>query len=444
MAELFALGTVSGRPGLYLARRVDVAQAPVGVIVVKVEFDQIEASWSRSPGATVVTDRNGVILITSVPSWRFRPTRRLDPAMINDARQSLQFGVNPMRPPPFQLTGRDARTRKERFRVARLDVPLFGSQLLHLSALAAPEAAARSQAFLWLLGMMLLIGFAGATSIRAAERRTMQRRARVALEEEVGRRTAELRESNTRLAAESVERLEAERQFRAAREALAQANRLGSLGQITAGVAHEINQPLAAIRAFAENGTAYLARGATEKANDNLIQIVALTDRVGTITAELRAFSRRKSPSRGSATIGSILDGLMLLLGEQARAVVQIEVAQAERTIIVVGDRIRLEQILVNLVQNALDAVHGRPRPRITIRLDHGADESVELRILDNGTGVEASIRDSLFTPFASTKEEGLGLGLAIARDLAREFGGELDHSGSKNGAEFILKLRQA
>jgi two-component system C4-dicarboxylate transport sensor histidine kinase DctB len=443
-AELFALGTVSGRPGLYLARRVDAPSGPVGVIVVKVEFDELEKSWARSPGATVVTDRNGIILITSVAEWRFRPTRPLAPAIIDDARRSLQFGRQPLRPPPFALTGGDARLGEEQYRVARLDAPLAGATLLHLSDLAGPRAAARSQAFTWLLALLLVGGLAGGFALRAADRRTMQRRARLALEQEVTRRTAELRDANARLAVESDERLDAERRFRAAREELAQANRLGSLGQITAGVAHEINQPMAAIRAFAENGRTFLARGSAEKVGENLAQIVALTERVGSITSELRAFSRRKAPAAGTATVRSVLNGLMLLIGEAGRGVVCVTIAEEDKDIAVAGDRIRLEQILVNLVQNALDATADVAEPRIVIDLEQRGDTSILLRICDNGAGVDPAIRQTLFTPFTSTKAEGLGLGLGIARDLAREFGGDLDHVARPEGTMFLLRLVRA
>lgn len=443
-AELFALGTVSGRPGLYLSRRVDTAAGPVGIIVVKVEFDQLEASWARASGTTFVTDRNGIVLITSKPPWRFRPTRPLTQTLLANARRSLQFGRQPLGPPPLALAGTDARIGTENYRVAILDAPLAGATLMHLSDVAGPQGAARTQAFTWLLGLLLVTGAAVGISIRAAERRSMQKRARLALEEEVLRRTSELRDANARLAIESDERVETERQFRAAREELAQANRLGTLGQITAGIAHEINQPMAAIRAFAENGSVLLDRGSTTQVGDNLAQIVALSERVGMITAELRSFSRRKTPSAGTATIGSVIDGLMLLIGEGARSVVRVAIGESKRGIEVVGDRIRLEQILVNLVHNAMDATAGMADPQITIDVDHLGKGSIVLRIQDNGSGVDPAIHDTLFTPFTTTKEEGLGLGLGIARDLAREFGGDLEHNVHDGRTMFLLRLARA
>ncbi|MEH3159054.1 MAG: ATP-binding protein [Sphingomonas taxi] len=448
-SELFALGTVSGRPGLYLARRIDAGGRPLGVIVVKVEFDRLERAWAQAPGASVVTDAHGLILVTSVADWRFRPTRAVDPGVMAALRRSRQFGAAPPQTPAFALDGREALLRQGgrvlRYRVARVEAPIAGGTLLHLAPLAPALAAARSQALLWGLVAVLLAVLAGGIGWRDAERRRAQARATAVLEQAVARRTAELRDSNARLLVESEERAEADRRFRAAREELAQANRLGSLGQITAGVAHEINQPLAAIRTFAENGVTLIDRQSPDGARENLARIVGLTERIGAITGELRAFARRRTPSRDAPTLDEAIAGTLLLIGDRGRGIVVDDVPPPLRALRVAADRIRLEQILVNLIQNALDAVRGGPSPRVTIAAERLDAERVAVRIADNGPGIDAALDDTLFTPFASAKPEGLGLGLAIARDIAREFGGELTLAASaRTGATFRLVLRVA
>jgi two-component system, NtrC family, C4-dicarboxylate transport sensor histidine kinase DctB len=447
-SELFALGTISGRPGLYLARRVDRGGQALGVVVVKVEFDDVEAAWARAPGITVVTDAHGVILVTSVRGWRFQATRALDAATLADARRTLQFGPRPPRRAPVTIDGAAASVgtdgKAQRYRAAMEPASLAGAHLVHLAPLEPPLAAARTQALLIVLAILLAAGLLAVFALRAAEKRRLQRHHQARLEAEVERRTAELREANAALIVESEERIEADRRYRAAREELAQASRLGSLGQITAGVAHEINQPVAAIRTFAENAATFLDRSAPDKASANLKQIVSLTERIGTITSELRAFARRKTPAEGSAELGSVLDGTLLLLGERARGVVTVKVAKALRQVTVRGDRIRLEQILINLLQNALDAVQGGPEPRILVE---GArdGEVARLSVIDNGPGVDAEIADTLFSPFTSAKDGGLGLGLAIARDIAREFGGDIVHAPAPGGgATFHLLLKTA
>lgn len=438
-SELFALGTVSGRPGLYLARRVEQGRRAIGAIVVKVEFDSLESSLGRAGGATFVTDPRGVVLVTSVPGWRFRSTHALDAATLADAQRTLQFGPTPPAPLPFTLEDREVDIGRDRYRAASLPVALEGAQLIHLEPLAPALATAKTRARLWGLGLLLVAVVGAAALIRDADRRRLQREAREALEAEVARRTAELSDANARLLVESAEREEADQRYRLAREELAQANRLGSLGQITAGVAHEINQPVAAIRTFAENATTFLEREATDKVRGNLAQIVSLTARIGAITAELRGFARRKTPAKGSTAIGAAIDGAMLLMGDRARGSVQIDIAKDVRSARVVGDRVRVEQVLINLLQNALDAA------RHVVVTAHAEEETIALTVSDDGPGVDPELADKLFTPFVSGKPQGLGLGLAIARDIAREFGGELTLAKSAlDGASFQWTLKRA
>lgn len=178
------------------------------------------------------------------------------------------------------------------------------------------------------------------------------------------------RDANAALVIESDRRAELDSRYRAAREELARANRLGSLGQITAGVAHEIAQPVAAIPTFAENAGRFLDRDAIAPARDNLAHIVGLTDRIGAITAELRGFARQRTPPTGAVAVGSVVGGTMLLIGDRARGIVSLALGDDARAARVVGDRVRLEQVLVNLLQNALDAVEGEEGARVICRLN--------------------------------------------------------------------------
>jgi two-component system C4-dicarboxylate transport sensor histidine kinase DctB len=448
-AELFALGTVSRRPGLYLARRVDRGGQPLGVVVVKVEFDTVEDAWARTAGTSFVTDANGVILVTSVPDWRFQTIGAVRPAAIAAARRALQFGADALRPAPLTLSNDgDAVVATDgaeaRYRVTSSRAPLAGGKLYHIAPLEGPLAAARAQALLLGLGVLFVLAAGAMLILRAAETRRLEHRARLALEEEVARRTAELSEANTQLIVESNQRVEADRRYRAAREELAQASRLGTLGQVTAGVAHEINQPVAAIRTFAENGAKLLERGSGDMARENFGRIVEITDRIGRITAELRSFARKRTRAATRETIGSILDGLSILIGERARGRLQVDVDAAQRKLCVKGERVRVEQILVNVVQNALDAVASQPDGAVRLWVE-AREADIAILVEDNGPGIDPAVRDMLFTPFTTAKPGGLGLGLAIARDIAREFGGELQHEAAvPRGARFTLKLSAA
>ncbi|HMN53225.1 MAG TPA: cache domain-containing protein [Sphingopyxis sp.] len=369
-AELFALGTVSGRPGLFIARRVEEGGRALGVIVVKVEFGGLEAEWARQPLATFVTDDHGVVIITSRPDWRFRTLAPIDERTRAAIRAVLQFGDLPLTPLPLAKDGATWANGDARYREAAVPVPMAGARLHAFQPLAPAEASANATARTAILIAFILLAALLTWVFRAREKQRLQAEARHMLEIEVAARTADLVEAN--------------RRFRAAREELSQASRLGTIGQITAGVAHEINQPVAAIRGFAENAGTFLDRGDPGKARDNIGTIVALTERIAAIIAELRSFARRSTPALGPVEVARVIDGALLLVGDRIRehgvAVERVGEAPGMRCI---ADRVRLEQILVNLLQNALDALTGRPDPRIRIETREEGD--IAITVADNG-----------------------------------------------------------
>lgn len=446
-SEYFALGNTSHRAGLFLARRIGPANAPDGVVVVKVEFRRIAQAWASDPGQTLLTDNHGVVVVTSDPRALFTTMQALTPRARGEIEQAQQFGGVRLRPAPYRLEPGGWATDDEgnRHVVARVAVPLPGWRLIHL----LPSRPAFRAADSWVRSATALIGVGLlALALLAIWRRTRAERvvqAREALEAEVARRTAELRATNDRLTIEIAERVRADQRFRAAREELAQANRLGSLGSITAGVAHEINQPVAAIRTLAENARTFLTRAAPDKAAGNLSTIVELTERISSIVQEMRRFVRRGTHGMGPVALDAVLDGTMLLIGDRFRSAgVVLERPAGGSLPVVIAGRVRLEQVLVNLLQNALDAVADRPSPRVRMCVREEGD-SIELTVEDNGPGLDPDIAPEIFTPFVTGKPDGLGLGLGIARDIMREFGGMLDTiPSSLGGAGFIIRLRRA
>lgn len=448
-AELFALGTVSGTPGLYLAQRVGSAVRPLGVIVVKIEFESVQAAWADQQGTTLVTDRHGVVIVTSRPEWRFGTLGPIGTSARAAIRSTRQYGALPLAPLPLAFKGATAIEAGDEpgSRIATVPAAMGGARLHVLMPLRPALASANANARLAMLAVLIVIGGALLLLWRARERRMLQAAAQRALETQVAERTAELRESNAQLEAESAERIRADQRYRAAREELAQASRLGSIGQITAGVAHEINQPVAAIRTFADNAVRLLARGDTATVTTNLERIGALTERIGAITGELRSFARKRTPEIGAVRVGGAIDSALLLIGDRVRTMGVTLDREGDPDISVVADRVRLEQILINLIQNALDALDalaGQSGARIFIAIRATGDR-IAIEVADNGPGVAPDLRGQLFTPFVTGREEGLGLGLAIARNIAREFGGELMLAESAlGGACFRLELLRA
>jgi two-component system C4-dicarboxylate transport sensor histidine kinase DctB len=224
---------------------------------------------------------------------------------------------------------------------------------------------------------------------------------------------------------------------------LVQANKLAVLGQITAGVAHEINQPVAAIQTNAENALAHLSNGAVERASLNLDRVLSLTQRIGAITADLKGFARRGGTEIAGVPLqDAIASALRLLAAPIRQAAVRISNDVGPEPIMVRANKVRLEQVMVNLLQNALEALEGRMEPQIILDSRSSRDR-ILLSITDNGPGLSHEAMNTLFTPFSTTKPQGLGLGLVICKDIMAEFGGALNVRQSRSGARFELMLRR-
>lgn len=394
----FALGTVSGQPGLYLSHDVRDGAALLGVVVVKVQFDALEAAWARSPNATHVTEADGRVIITTDPALRFA-------AAPPEPSDSLPIAL------PVRGTGW----------TATLHVPMRDVQ--QTAAYAAGTA-----------GLAMLLLMAAADQARRARGRDRSYRAE--LERAVAERTRDLSE-------EIRERQAAQARLSRMQADLVQANKLATMGQITAGVAHEINQPLATIRLLAENGQVMQPGGPTA---DNLARISRMTDRIGQITDQLRGFARKATGQVGPVPLRPVIEASLMLTASRRKASdMPVHLADIPEDLSVIGERVRVEQILVNLLTNAFEAQEARPDAwvRIGIEADGG---QVVLTVTDNGPGLSPQVRDQLFAPFATSKAQGLGLGLVISRDIARDFGGDLtsDDPVPGQGATFRLILRRA
>lgn len=466
-AEYFALGTVSHEPGLYLARRIDnVDGAMLGVVVLKMTFDLLERDWAHLVEPVYVTNAKGVVLISNIPDWRYRTVAPLSPAASQAVQASRQFGDAPLSPLPL-ATGEavNATTYLMRTTHALPGIPA-DSTLLHASRfvegttdatlhLLAPiqrqVAQARTNAQLYALlvaGAIATLVTLGYQRRRRAHRRALEQyRRNQELERLVNQRTLQLDQSNRELRAQMDERLHAEARLHQMQDELVQANQLSLLGQVAAGVAHEINQPVAAIRHYADNARAFLQRNDADTAQDNLQNIARLTERIGNITGELRSFSRKRSTGITDIALADALEGALMLTAPRIkRENVQLRYQAPPLTLRVKADPMRLEQVLVNLIQNALDAMAAVTEPvaRLDITISSRSDTAV-IRVQDNGPGLPTNHHTQLFMPFQTTKPDGLGLGLVISRDLLAEFDGTLqaEQAADARGACFIVTLQR-
>lgn len=289
--------------------------------------------------------------------------------------------------------------------------------------------------------------FRGHLIERDAAREALQR-ANDELEERIEARSSELRAANLALQAEVQERIQAGRQLQSMQQELIRTENLAVIGQLSAGIAHELNQPLAALATLSQNAVRFLERGEEEVVRDNLARIVRLVDRMGLVTGRLRSFARRTGDEREEIDLGRSVENALALLGHsQRQAGMQIRLEPPPQPVHVLANAVRIEQILVNLVSNAFEATREVPDAAAVIAWRAEEGQAV-LTVRDNGPGFAPDILTRIFEPFFTTKKGGsgsgggLGLGLAISADIARIYHGTLTAAPApEGGAIFTLSL---
>ena len=447
----YALGTTSGRRGYYFSHPVGEPDAPQGVVVVKIDIDTLENNWHDEDTELIVTDPDGVIFVSTRPDWRYRTVQPLTAdamARIRASRRYPDVGLQPvfysqkeLRPSGAQILQVGEPGGAGYISMAT-DMPKAGwrVQLLVSQQVIAPQVW---QTRLFALTLLLLLGTAGwllAARSRRRRERELERRGAMQdaldeLERRVGQRTVDLTEAN-RLLRQEVE--EHER----TRDELIQAAKLAVLGQMSAGINHELNQPLTAMRTYADNARTYLDRDNLEQVAWNLQQISELTRRMAQISGQLKVFSRKASGQCIRVSLRACLEGAQRIVRtrlQQAQAELVLDLPADD--LFVAADMVQLEQVLVNLIGNACDVLEGRPAKRIEVSAHQDADH-VRLQVRDTGPGIAPENLERIFDPFFTTTESGLGLGLSISHTIAQRLGGSLTAANASNGgAVFTLTL---
>ena len=447
----YALGTTSGRRGYYFSYPVGGNRNPAGVIVVKVAIDTLEYNWRGQASELVVSDPDGVIFISTRPQWLFHTLHPLGAEVITRIRESRRYPEGELTPVFAAESvvrssgGRMLRVNGsggETFLAVETEMPVAGWQV---QLLVSPQVIAPQvwQTRLFVMSLLLLLAtvtwLIAARSRRRRERESeknqVMQEALVELERRVSRRTADLTEAN-RLLRQEVE--EHER----TRDELIQAAKLAALGQMSAGINHELNQPLAAMRTYADNARTYLERENLEQAAWNLQQISELTGRMAQISSQLKVFSRKATGQRIRVSLRACLDGAQRIVRSRMQnAGVALSINLPAGDLSVIADMVQLEQVLVNLIGNACDVLHDHPVKRIEISAGQDGDV-VRLRVRDSGPGIDAENLARIFDPFFTTSESGLGLGLSISYTIVQRLGGSLTAGNAHDGgAVFTLTL---
>ena len=462
LGRFFALGTSSYKRGYYFSYPVRAGTEIIGVTVVKVGVEEIEAKLGTSPNELFVTGPEGVILLAGNPDWRLKSLAPLDQAARSRILENRQFDLDRLEAVgPF---GAQVQSGDGQLVTADPDPEAGPQEFLHLSlpmtvegwtlhTLVNTRFARNQMVTTVLLAGSLLLGIALIATVIWQRRRRLvellgeRERARKTLERTVEERTADLKSSNLQLEAEVNERKAAEEELRLAQHELVQAGKLAALGQLSAALSHEFNQPLAAIRAYAENAGVFLDRGREVEAHDNIGHIVALTERMAGLSKHLSSFARKPQDSMRAVSLsGALTETLELLKGRLENAGLVPRIVAAEDGVWVLGGHIRLQQVIMNLVTNALDAMKEVDEPELSVTVERDGDV-VRLIVEDNGTGLPSEHREEIFDPFFTTKEvgEGLGLGLSISFNILKDFGGSIAaENRAGGGARFTLALQAA
>lgn len=459
--RFFALGTASSIRGYYFSAPITLEDRIAGVVTVKITVEQLEADWRGADSDILVTDQFGIIFMSSRKDWHFKSLEPLQPPALKEITASRQYPIDQLsllnlerRPLGSQGAERfviGIEGTDQQFVANTMAMPEAGWDIHILT----PTAAARTQALtaiaiaiLLLLTAVLLAAFLLQRRARLVERIATQLAAQELLENRVAERTSDLNQANTQLLQEVEERKQAERQLRKTQSELVQAGKLAALGQMSAALSHEFNQPLAAVKTYADNAATYLERNRPDEARDNVGRISQMADRMAAISKHLRNFARRPQEKIGPVVLLPVINDAMAILSAKLRdRNAKISFEPPAKEIRIMGGQVRLQQVIVNLISNALDASelsHNSPDIHLTVE---EASDRVRICVRDHGSGLDTETMNQIFDPFFTTKGpgEGLGLGLSISYNIIRDFGGHLQADNHPDGgAIFTIDLAAA
>ncbi|TDK39816.1 sensor histidine kinase [Rhizobium deserti] len=457
-SRFYALGTTSSKRGYYFGSPIEIAGAIRGVIVFKVDIDMIEASWGGGDDRIFVSDPEGIIFMTGSPEWLYASILPLTSDRIARTETSRRYADAKLRELPIvraSFVGHDVmrisgdQGEKEYLVVSQpmSEAGWTVNVLMDTSSVHAQTKTTIAAILLTLCLTALVLATILQRRARLNERMQLQAEARNELESRVAERTADLARVNSRIEEEIAERRLTEQRLRQTQADLIQAGKLAGLGQMSAALSHELNQPLAAAKTYAETTSVLIDLGRIAEANDNVRRISSLIDRMASIGKHLRNFARKPNEKLGAVSLEDVMhDTLEIVAARLKAADAVLEVDIDPLVPAVKAGAVRLQQVLVNIITNAADAVEGLDDRRIDVRA-RLEDDKVVVRVRDRGPGVAAAIHERIFDPFFTTKGvgKGLGLGLSISYNIIKDFGGSLtvaDHP--EGGAVFRIELELA
>jgi two-component system C4-dicarboxylate transport sensor histidine kinase DctB len=409
------------------SRRVQDNGQLIGVVVVTVDLQKFEFSWAGFSDAVVVTDSEGRIILSTESRWR--GLNEDEALAARSAPSAIQRAVRATA--DWTALPADAYVQGEAVMRQEARIGFQGWRMTSFTTYAGVRERVNGVIALEIMGFAILLALAFFMVSRRATTRL-----RFSMRE-----SAELRQLNAALQREIAERERAERHLEVAEQTLQQSSKLAALGEMSAAVSHELNQPLAAMKTYLAGAKLLLQRKRPEEALSSFQRIDDLIERMGAITRQLKSYARKGGEAFEPVDVKDCVSSALAMMEPQLRRRDVAIVRNLPRTpVMVEADRVRLEQVLINLLRNALDATKTTPRPEIQIIVSTG--DMVMITVRDNGTGITDLER--LFEPFYTTKApgDGVGLGLAISSGIVNDLGGRLTaRNGREGGAVFEIRL---
>ena len=409
------------------SRRVEQQGGTLGVIVVEVDLAKFERAWAGISDAVLVTDSEGTIILASEPRWRGQTEEAAlaaEPA-ISAIQRAMQATAD------WSALPADAYVEGEAVMRMQSRIPFRGWMMTSFTTYDSVRERVNGVLALEIMGFAILLALA----FYALSRKTALRMALFQ------RESAELRALNMRLQREIAERERVQETLAVAEQTLEQSSKLAALGEMSAAVSHELNQPLAAMKTYLAGARLLLQRNRPEEALSSFQRIDDLIGRMGTITHQLKSYARKGGSALTPVNMGDALNSALSMMEPQLKQrQIRISRAVPSQPVMVLGDRVRIEQVMINLLRNAIDATGAVDDPEVDIIL--AAGETATLTVRDNGLGIEDL--DQLFEPFYTTKAagEGVGLGLAISSGIVNQLGGRLTARNAEGrGAVFEMRL---
>ena len=419
--------TETGAFSFVYSRRIDEGGTPLGVLTVEVDLQRLVSGWAGVSDAVFVTDSTGAIVLSTEPRWNGLEeaaalSRQSAPSAIERAIRATQ---------DWTTVSADAYLQGEAVLRQETRVPFQGWRMVTFTTYTSIREKVNGVLALEIMGFALLLALVFWVSSRKATTRLLFSQ----------QESAQLRALNLRLQREIAERERVERTLQVAEQSLAQSSKLAALGEMSAAVSHELNQPLAAMKTYLAGARLLVQRRRMDEAVSSFQRIDDLIERMGAITRQLKTYARKGADSFAPVDTREAVTSALAMMEPQLRTRdVAITRTLPTEPAMILGDRMRLEQVIINLLRNALDATKGEDDPSVDVLLTVG--DTVRLSVRDNGPGIDDL--DALFEPFYTTKQpgDGVGLGLAISSGIVNDLGGRLTaHNAPEGGAVFEVQL---